>query len=520
MTPHPHICMLAAENDVIPGAKVGGIADVVRDIPKALAQAGAATTIIIPAYNAFQALPGSTLLDSVDISFAGLVEEVELYELFVNRNPGVRYLVLHNDQFGACGVGNVYCDDPDNRPFATDANKFALFCAAALKVIDNGAIGDIDVLHLHDWHACFAAILREFDPQFKRLKTVRCVFSIHNLAMQGIRPFAGDSSSLERWYPYLKYDVNKIADPRWENCVNPVAAAIRLVDVVHTVSPSYSLEVLQPNAPERGFHGGEGLENDLQRCAARNALIGIINGINYNQQSVQRVKWPSMMSIIGNTMMKWLGESSSISTADYIAHQLTQKWRSSGRPAHVFTSIGRLTNQKMALLLQPTTGDNTVLDEILESLQGKGVYILLGSGDVELEALCIKSAAKYTNFLFLNRYDQSLADLLFANGDVFLMPSSFEPCGISQMLAMRHAQPCIAHAVGGLKDTIINNEDGFHFSGDSVEQQVANLQLCVKEVIEMREQQPEQFNAIANAAQKKRFYWASSAQRYLSELYL
>ncbi len=511
--------MLAAENDVIPGAKVGGIADVVRDIPKALAQVGASVTVIIPAYNAFHRLPGSTLYKSLDVNFAGLTEKFELYELYINRNPGVRYMVLHNPKFGACGVGNVYCDDPSNRPFATDANKFALFCAAAMQVIKSGVIGQVDVMHLHDWHASFVAILREFDSQYERLKSVRCVFSIHNLAMQGIRPFADDVSSFDQWYPHLKYDANKIADPRWNNCVNPVAAAIRLSDVVHTVSPSYSREVLQPNAPERGFHGGEGLEFDLQQCAARKALVGIINGIEYDDQPAQRLQWHPMITTISNTMLKWQSESSAISTADSVAYLRTQQWLSENRPAHVFTSVGRLTNQKMALLLQPTRGDNTVLDDLLESLKGKGVYILLGSGDSELEALCEASASRHANFLFLNRYAQILADLLFANGDVFLMPSSFEPCGISQMLAMRHAQPCIVHAVGGLRDTIEDKVDGFQFSGDSVAQQVANLQTCMKEVIEMRERHQDQFDAITKAAQKKRFHWANSAQRYLRELY-
>jgi len=520
MSPSPHICMLASENDVIPGAKVGGIADVVRDIPKALAKAGASVTVIIPAYNAFHMLPGATLVDSLDVKFAGLVENVELHELYINRDPGVRYMVMHNPQFGACGVGKVYCNDPDNRPFATDATKFALFCAASMQAINMGTIGPIDVLHLHDWHAGFAAILREFDSQFERLKSVRCVFSIHNLAMQGIRPFAADVSSLDRWYPHLEYNADMIADPRWNNCVNPVAAAIRLSDVVHTVSPSYSLEVLQPNAPDRGFHGGEGLEHDLQQCASRNALVGIINGIDYDEQAAQRVQWQPMMTTIGNVILKWLGEKSAISTADYIAHQRTQQWLDDARPTHVFTSVGRLTNQKVALLLQPTTGDNIVLDDLLDELKGRGVFILLGSGDAELEALCRDAATKHSNFLFINRYAQSLADLLFANGDVFLMPSSFEPCGISQMIAMRHAQPCIVHAVGGLRDTIEDKVDGFHFGGDSVAQQIAHFQTCMKQVMEMREQQPEQFNAIANAAREKRFHWSTSAQRYLSELYL
>lgn len=511
--------MLAAENDVIPGAKVGGIADVVRDVPKALAQAGASVTVIIPAYNAFHALPGSTLVKSLEIEFAGSVEPIGIYELYINHNPGVRHMVIHNPKLGACGVGEVYCDDSDDRPFATDANKFALFCLAAMHAINKGAIGSIDVLHLHDWHAGFAAILREFDSQLEQLKSVRCVFSIHNLAMQGIRPFAADESSLERWYPQLEYDANAIADPRWNNCVNPVAAAIRLSDVVHTVSPSYSREVLQPNAPERGFHGGEGLEHDLQTCAARDTLIGIINGIDYAQPLAQRMHWKAMMTSIGNTVLEWLGENTSISTTDYVAHQRTQQWLVDGQPAHIFTSVGRLTNQKMALLLQPTTNNDTVLDELLQILKGKGVYILLGSGDTELETLCRDAASKHTNFLFINRYAQSIADLLYANGDVFLMPSSFEPCGISQMLAMRHAQPCIVHAVGGLKDTIDDKVDGFHFKGDSIAQQVADLQSCVSEVVAMREKQPDQFNGIANAARKKRFLWAASAQQYLSELY-
>ncbi len=519
MPQHPHICMLAAENDIIPGAKVGGIGDVIRDIPRALANEGARVTVIIPAYNAFHTLPGSKFVDSATVDYAGQAEVVELYELYPDRDAGVTYLVMHNALFGACGSGSVYCNDPSDRPFATDASKFALLCAGALQCICNGAVGEIDVIHLHDWHAGFASILREFDPRFSALKNVRCVFSIHNLALQGIRPFTDDESSLEQWYPNLAYDTAAIVDPRWTDCVNPVAASIRLADVVHTVSPSYSLEVIQANAPERGFHGGEGLERELQQCAGRNSLVGIINGVEYTDNVSNRLEWHAMMTTIGDTLIKWFGDSSSINTTDYVAHQRTQQWLTSNRPRHVLTSVGRLTSQKMALLLEPTTDDRTVLDDMLESLSGKGVFILLGSGDSELEALCRKSAAHHPNFLFLNRYAQSLSDLLFENGDVFLMPSSFEPCGISQMLAMRHGQPCIVHAVGGLKDTVADMQDGFHFSGNSVQEQANAFQQCLEKVISLRENQPDAFRTIASSAKEKRFYWSSSAKQYLDELY-
>lgn len=515
----PHICMLAAENDVIPGAKVGGIGDVLRDIPKALAGNGAQVSVIIPAYNAFHLLPEAKLIDSATVAFANKNETVQLFELYAGRDSGVRYLVLQHELLGACGAGSVYCNDVSDRPFATDANKFALFCAGALQLLVDGAVGEFDVLHLHDWHAGFASILREFDPRFASLKTKRCVFSIHNLALQGIRPLEDDESSLTFWYPDLQFTTTTIVDPRWPNCVNPVAASIRLADKVHTVSPSYSLEIIRANAPRRGFHGGEGLERDLQQCAARNDLVGITNGIDYDTPVKQRIDWPALMTSFSDIILKWLGESATINTADYLAHQRTQQWLKEERPQHILTSVGRLTDQKMALLLAETSRGNTVLDELLENLKGSGVLILLGSGDTELEAICRRSASLQTNFMFLNRYDQTLSDLIFANGDVFLMPSSFEPCGISQMLAMRQAQPCIVHAVGGLRDTVSDMQDGFHFDGDSVSEQVQNFQLCTNKVLDMREHKPKQFQHIAQAAQQKRFYWSDSAKQYLTELY-
>jgi len=517
--------MLAAENDVIPGAKVGGIGDVIRDIPRALAHCHTATgeqpsvSVIIPAYNAFHQLAGAASVAQIEVEFAGNRETLELFELFHGRNDGVRYFVLHHPMFGAGGAGAVYCNDGSDRPFATDANKFALFSISAAEIIVSDAIGPVDVLHLHDWHTGFVSILREFHPRYAPLKQLRTVFSIHNLALQGIRPLRRDESSLQSWYPSLAYDSQKVIDPRWHDCVNPVAASIRLADVVHTVSPSYSLEIVQPNSAERGFHGGEGLERDLQQCADRQALVGIINGIDYDAPLQNRSEWHSIMSIIGNTLLSWLGESSSVSTTDYVAHQRTQQWQTSNRPRHVFTSVGRLTDQKMALLLEKGESGETVLDECLQKIHGTGVFILLGSGDTALEAICRRSAARHANFLFLNRYAQNLSDLLFANGDVFLMPSSFEPCGISQMLAMRQGQPCIVHAVGGLRDTINDNEDGFQFDGASVKEQIAAFQQRFDDVVELRETEPTRFRDIANKAREKRFLWHTSAEHYLSRLY-
>ncbi len=519
MPPNPHICMLAAENDAIPGAKVGGIGDVIRDIPPALAAVGARVTVLIPAYGSFHTLPGASNLATVNVSFMGEIESIDVVELYQGKTDGVRYIVLHHALFAAGGIGQVYCNDGSDSPFATDASKFALFCAAALKAITDHVFGDVDVLHLHDWHAGYATILRAFEPSFHQLQSIPCIFSIHNLAMQGVRPLKGDTSSLENWFDTLQYDEAMIVDPRWPDCVNPMAAAIRLSDKVHTVSPSYSLEIIQANAPERGFHGGEGLERDLQMCASRSALVGIINGIDYESTLDRKTDWHSLMTIVSDTLLSWLGESTTIRAADYLAHQRTQQWMAHNRPRHIITSVGRLTDQKMALLLMPSENGQLVLDNMLNQLGDKAVFIVLGSGDPELEAQCQRCAARHRNFLYLNRYAQSLADILFANGDLFLMPSSFEPCGISQMLAMRNGQPCLVHAVGGLKDTVEDRIDGYHFSGETLSLQADALLNTLQAVIDIRETDPETYRAVSANAQKKRFLWQASAEQYLRQLY-
>ncbi len=514
-----HICMLAAENDVIPGGKVGGIGDVVRDIPKALASQGAIVTVLIPAYGAFHQLPGATPVGVCTAVFRGRTERVEIYELFAGRDKGVRYLVAHHPLFAIGGKGRVYCNDEDNQPFATDANKFALFCVASLRAIKEGLIEPVDVLHLHDWHTGLAAALLKYDPDYQTLKPLRVAFSIHNLALQGIRPFAGHESSLQGWFPHLIYNPVELADPRWPQCVNPIATAVRIADVVHTVSPTYATEIVQANDNAKGFHGGEGLERDLQQAASLGKLTGIINGIDYDTPVEGRLDWSAFMRSAADEMLKLMARRPDLRSLDYVAHQRLLRWQQQTRPAHIITGVGRLTDQKMALLLQPLPDGSIPLDLMLDSLKGRGMLLLLGSGDAQLEQHCRVIAARHTHFLFLNQYSEKLSNLLFSNGDLFLMPSSFEPCGISQMLAMRQGQPVLAHAVGGLCDTISDNVDGFLFSGDSMPAQATQMLDRFDAVLELREKRPDDFCDIAARARAQRFEWHDSATRYLSELY-
>lgn len=516
--------MMAAENDVIPGAKVGGIGDVVRDIPSALASLGSAVgevrvSVMIPAYGALHLLPGANRVAVFTVEFRARTERIELYEIFANRDPGVRYLLLHHPLFGAGGSGNVYCDDDSGQPFATDANKFALFSLAGVSAIAQELLGKVDVIHLHDWHSALAAALIRFDDKFDQLRALPCVYSIHNLALQGIRPFAQNASSLEAWFPHLHYDPAILADPRWPHCVNPMAAAIRLASRVHTVSPSYAREILAPNDDSLGFHGGEGLEADLQTASEQGRLIGIINGINYTKKPETKLGWPAFMQHMASELLNRIARAPQLEAVDYVAHQRLLQWQQRKRPAHVITSVGRLTEQKVALLLHPLPDGQVALEHILSLLSGRGIFILLGTGDQQLELQCTKIAAAHPHFIFVKQYSERLSTLLFSHGDLFLMPSSFEPCGISQMLAMRQGQPCLAHAVGGLIDTIRDDIDGFLFSGESMDAKCTALIKRFDDILNMRENRPTKFSALSDVASKQRFDWQDSAGRYLQELY-
>lgn len=514
-----HICMIAAENDIIPGGKVGGIGDVIRDIPRSLADENTRVSVLMPAYGAFHELPDATPIGALTTLYRGVSERIELYEVFAGLHNNVQYLVLHNPQFEACGKAQIYCDDDPTQPFATDANKFALFSVAALSAISSGNLEPVDVLHAHDWHAALTLALIHFDPAFAALQNIRTVFSIHNLALQGIRPFSGHISSLQAWYPHLHYDPAVLADPRWPHCVNPVAGAIRLANKVHTVSPTYASEILRPNKPETGFHGGEGLESILQQAQQQDRLVGIINGVHYSQETAVRHGWQKFTDELSNELLRLMARSDQLRSIDYLAHQRILQLSVQSRPAHLLTSVGRLTDQKMALLLQTNDDQQTPLDRLLVSLADRGVLILLGSGDAELEKQCVQIASRHNNLLFINQYSMKLSELLFANGDLFLMPSSFEPCGISQMLAMRDGQPCLAHAVGGLRDTIEDDIDGFLFQGASMRAQAESLLSRLDEVIKMRENKPAAFKRIADKARTKKFDWRASASRYQLELY-
>jgi starch synthase len=514
-----NIVMAAAENGAIEGGKVGGIGDVVRDIPLALTDAGHTVQVVCPAYGLFSKRPVAILKTELSVAFAGKSEIVQVFS-YKSAHTKVKYWVIEHPIFALGGIGAVYCNDPDNRPFATDAIKFALFSAAVAEAVIQNVFATVDVLHLHDWHAALIAVLAKYNPRYDALNSSRIVYTIHNLALQGVRPLKDDESSLAGWFPELDYSPIDIADPRASNCINPMRAGINLSDRVHAVSPSYAKEILVPSCVEKGYFGGEGLEQDLQKAASEKRLHGILNGCEYPVRKAKtKGSRAQMIQGFESQLIEWLGNKPVADSALIIAlHRLTQfQVKSELENAMLMTSVGRLTQQKVSLLKQILPSGKSALQELLNTLGDNGLLIVLGSGDSDNQQFLTKTASRNSNFLYLQGFSEQIADALYESGDLFLMPSSFEPCGISQMVAMRAGQPCLVHSIGGLSDTVIDNKNGFSFNGNSMQEQAENMVQRFTEVLKTRKLK--KWKTIGQQAAKERFLWSNAAKQYTSLLY-
>lgn len=515
---HRHVVMIASENDALAGGKVGGVGDVLRDLSAAVAEQGWRVTTIIPSYGLLHAVSPSQPVADIEFPFQGKNERGRVLEVSP-RNPHqrVKHLVIDHPMLAG---QPIYFDDPPETPFRRDATKYALFCSAAgvfLRLMDG-----FSVLHLHDWHTGFLILLRHTHPAFRHLQHTRIAFTIHNLSLQGTRPMHGDPSSVASWFPELDGPV--FASPDWkddryaEPCFTPMLAGIRFADCVNTVSLGYAGEILQPNDPPTGFHGGEGLEHHLQDVQAKGKLFGIINGCEYHGPPVlARRPFSEIAEVIAREIeTKW--KNSPDADNDEILRRLAL--HASAPPSFLLTSVTRVVDQKVSLFFERGSDGLESIDQIVRLLEERrGLLILIGSGLPALEEKFRRVSRSCDRVLYLRGYYPESARALYAGGDIFLMPSSFEPCGISQMLAMREGQPCVVHGVGGLKDTVIDGVNGFVFTAGSLPEKadafVSTLGVAVQRLLE----HPAEWMTVREAAAAARFTWDRSARDYIESMY-
>ena len=218
---------VAAENDAIPNCKAGGMGDVVRDVPRQISERGDKVHIIVPAYSRLHR-NGGTLKTRLSFQLRGTTYSAELYEVIPKKEfRNLHHYVIHHSEIEAGDIAHIYHNDP-KEPFYTDAIKYIIFCTAVAEAIKKGAFGTLQIVHLHDWHSSLLLYLKTYHTAYKMLRKIRFVYSIHNLAIQGIRPFEDNYSSLKNWFPDVPLDYKGLMDYRYRDCINLMAVGIRL----------------------------------------------------------------------------------------------------------------------------------------------------------------------------------------------------------------------------------------------------------------------------------------------------
>lgn len=424
-----HVLIITSE--VIPFSKTGGLADVAGAMPRALANRGVRVTLVTPRYASIDPARHSLArrLRRLPVPVGADTLEVGVYEGTLPGSHVKVYLLDHEPTFGR---PHPYGEDGQDYP--DNPRRFALLCRGALEVMrDMG--GWPDVVHAFDWQAALALLMikRGWFPGTPR---TGCVFTVHNLAFQGLYPadFV-DELGLGR-------DLFTPEGFEFYGKLNLLKAGIVFADRITTVSPKYAREIQTPEF-------GCGLDGLLRARAT--TLTGILNGVDYDLWDPRHD--PNLPKAFG---------PDDVAGKAVCKEALQKSFGLPLRPAvPLIGAISRLTEQK---------GFDLVA-EIAEELAQLDVQLaIVGAGAKDLEARLGDVARRFPNKLaFKIAFDDRLAHLVEAGSDMFLIPSRFEPCGLTQLYSLRYGSIPIARAVGGLDDTIVDYDprsrtgNGFKF---------------------------------------------------------
>jgi starch synthase len=420
------VAVLSAE--AVPYSKTGGLGDVAGALPKALKRIGIDSLLVTPFYQQTkQNLIEHTAIDDLWVDWRG--KSYKAQALYSEANGSPTFLIHAPEFFFRSSIYG----------FSEDYERFAFFNRAALALLKR--IGRApDIVHLNDWHCGFAAVeiasKRFWDSYWQNTRTV---FSIHNLAYQGV------FGSEELWKFGFGTDFERNAFSA-DGAASSLKAGLSISDMLSTVSRRYSYEIQTPE-------NGNGLDWLLRQRA--NRLIGITNGVDYDVWNPETD--PEIPAHFN---------ARDLSGKRECKRALLQKFslpENLDRP--IFASVTRLTAQKGFELIEQTAG---------EIIANGAYFIALGSGEKKYEDFLqyLRNAAPQQVGIYVG-YNESLAHHIEAGADIFLMPSRFEPCGLNQMYSLRYGTVPIVRAVGGLDDTVENFDlvsgtgNGFKFKGFS-----------------------------------------------------
>lgn len=466
--------VLSVASEVYPLIKTGGLADVAGALPAALAAHGVDMHVLLPGYNSVMGkLVNPVRLTEFDNLFGARAV------ILACRFEGIQYLVLDAPELFDRGGGPYSdasgADHPDNW------RRFAALCKAAAEIAETGLDGWFpDIVHAHDWQAGLVPVYMKHG----KASHIPTVMTVHNLAFQG-----QFSSAIftELGLPQSVFSVDGV---EYYGDVSYLKGGLQLASAITTVSPTYAQEIRTPEF-------GMGLEGLINARAAD--LHGIVNGIDTGVWDP--ASDPAIAANYSHGKVK---------ARQTNRKALAERFGLSNTAGPVFTVISRLTWQKGMDVLAQTADD-------LVALGGK--LAVLGAGDQALEASLIDAADRNPGQIgVIIGYDEPLSHLMQAGGDALLVPSRFEPCGLTQLYGLRYGNVPVVARTGGLADTVIDANEaagsarvatGFQFAPVTPDA----LRHALRRAIEAYAE-PKVWSRLQDRGMKADVSWDRSAARY------
>jgi len=477
------IKVLMAASECYPIAKAGGLGDVLNSLPKGLVKQGVEVKIVMPRYKFIdKKYSGKLFMKNIKTTIENKTIYFNVYKTKL-YGTDIEVLLIDNKLLKTDKIyigARKYMKGKYSR-VAKDIKRFILFSKLIMDFLIKSK-WQPDIIHCHDWHlALLPNLIDEYYLENKTDKYYKTLLTIHNLASQGISNF-----NILKYAELENSNLPAILEDRLDDDqINMLKLGILSADLINTVSPSYSEEILTKEY-------GAGLESYLKR--RKNDLFGILNGIdenlfNPNQDDALKKKYNAKNIILGKKVNK-----------EYLQKKLSLR---SDKNIPLFGLVSRLVQQK---------GIDVLVEAIGKIINKKDFQIVvLGSGQKKIENELINLAKKYPDRISVNiKYDAKFARQIYAGCDFFLMPSNFEPCGLGQMIALKYGTLPIVRLTGGLKDTIVNLRNGFTYQNQKSE----NLVKAIQTAINIFENKKKMQDMIRYGI-KQDFSWKQSAKKYI-----
>jgi starch synthase len=468
--------VLFVSSEGLPYSKTGGLADVVEALPKALAEGGHEVAVLLPRYRGNKAVgmvvPNLTVPLGHLLRFPSIVEGETI--------AGVRYFFVDDPEY--FDRDQLYGDKTGD--YKDNAERFAEFSRVAIEFAKRVWLPD--VIHCHDWQAALVpVILRTQHAEDPVVRSLPVVFTIHNLAYQGLFPY---TALRDIGLPDMLFTMDRL---EFYGKVNFLKGGLIFSDYLTTVSRRYAKEIQTPEY-------GAGLEGVIRGRGER--LVGILNGVDYSIWSPEADTFIPQHYSAQNLEGKKVCKRALLESFDLPSDNLE-------RP--LVGIISRFVDQKGFDLISEVAGD--LMQEDL-------TLVALGTGLPQYEKLFKDLAEKYPSRLGLKiGYDNALAHRIEAGSDMFLMPSRYEPCGLNQIYSLRYGTVPVVRATGGLDDTIQNFDPktgqgtGFKFEEYSGTALLACMRSALKAYRDRASWRKLQANSMA-----RDFSWKASAAAYVT----